>query len=118
MDYRNTKDACDISYKVKRLDNATIGDGLNFRSPVSYEVNGTRYRDLIKYYGIRIFIESKGIGYAVNFASIILQISSGLALLVVATTICDVNQNPTNISHCIVDYDSIFVTTKEGIYPI
>lgn len=74
---------------MKRLDNAEIGDGLNYRRISSYEVDGKQYRDLTKYFGIRIFIESKGVGYSVNAVNIILQLSSGLALLVVATTICD-----------------------------
>eukprot|EP01012_Entosiphon_sulcatum_P067129 TRINITY_DN96665_c0_g1_i1.p1 TRINITY_DN96665_c0_g1~~TRINITY_DN96665_c0_g1_i1.p1 ORF type:complete len:403 (-),score=51.58 TRINITY_DN96665_c0_g1_i1:30-1238(-) len=79
-----------ISYSSTRLDNAALGNGFNFRTCDHYkDTNGIARRDLYKYFGFRIFLQSTGTGYKISIPSIVLNISSGIALLGIATVIVD-----------------------------
>jgi P2X purinoceptor 4 len=90
LDRWNPDDSCSIQYSALRMDDSTINDGNNFRFVSTYKNNGVLNRDLTKFYGVRIFFESIGNGYRVSAIQIILQLSSGLALLAVATLVCDI----------------------------
>lgn len=90
VDPNDPRESCFITYNAIRVDNSLINDGYNFRSVSTYKTNGVNYRDLTKYYGIRIFFEVSGEGYRISVIDIILQLSSGLALLVLATLVCDI----------------------------
>lgn len=50
----------------------------------------TQYRDYYRYIGIRILSELRGEGKRLSIPAVILQVSSALALLNIATTISDV----------------------------
>eukprot|EP00818_Percolomonas_sp_WS_P005661 CAMPEP_0117439156 /NCGR_PEP_ID=MMETSP0759-20121206/2422_1 /TAXON_ID=63605 /ORGANISM="Percolomonas cosmopolitus, Strain WS" /LENGTH=407 /DNA_ID=CAMNT_0005230867 /DNA_START=80 /DNA_END=1304 /DNA_ORIENTATION=+ len=89
LDKWDVTTACDIRFNVLRLDSAAVGDGFNFRSSEYYRVDGVENRDLTKYTGVRMILTSKGVGYKFSLSRTILQLSSGLALMVVATTFCD-----------------------------
>jgi P2X purinoceptor 4 len=86
LDKWDNNEACSINYESERMDDSRINDGINFR--VSNLLGDTR--DITKMYGVRIFFESVGVGYRFSLITIILQVSSGLAMMVVATFICDI----------------------------
>jgi len=61
----------------------------DIRESYSY-YNGTQeMRDFYKFTGIRILFISEGLGTVISFASVVLQIASGLALLALASIITD-----------------------------
>ncbi|TNV72523.1 hypothetical protein FGO68_gene6281 [Halteria grandinella] len=57
---------------------------------VTYYTNGTQYRDYYRYTGIRLLPTVRGEGKRLSIPAVILQVSSALALLSIATTISDV----------------------------
>ncbi|KAF8566118.1 hypothetical protein P879_06044 [Paragonimus westermani] len=83
---------CNPSYAFRRLDdaNAPIAKGFNFRYANYYRVNDSLYRDLIKTYGIRFVINVQGIARKFHILPLTMNIGSGLALLGLAPTICDI----------------------------
>jgi P2X purinoceptor 4 len=83
-------DLCQPTVSAMRLDNASLPTGFNFRMPSYYRDPQTNLvRDLFKYTGVRIFFVSEGIGYMVSVPTIVLQLSSGLAMLTIATVVTD-----------------------------
>eukprot|EP01028_Stygiella_incarcerata_P001516 TRINITY_DN12687_c0_g1_i2.p1 TRINITY_DN12687_c0_g1~~TRINITY_DN12687_c0_g1_i2.p1 ORF type:complete len:431 (-),score=79.84 TRINITY_DN12687_c0_g1_i2:49-1341(-) len=77
------KDSCTTKFHVTRLD-----DNYNMRYS-HYQDNGAT-RDVYKAYGVRILLESTGKGTKISIVAIILQLSSGLALLAIAELLADV----------------------------
>ncbi|VDP15862.1 unnamed protein product [Schistosoma margrebowiei] len=55
-----------------------------------YSENGTNYRDLIKAYGIRFVIHVSGEAGKFHLLPLTMNIGSGLALLGLAPTVCDI----------------------------
>ncbi|CDW76075.1 p2x purinoceptor 4 [Stylonychia lemnae] len=51
--------------------------------------DGTQYREFYQMTGLRLIVQVQGEGNFISIASIILQISSGLALLNIVATVCD-----------------------------
>eukprot|EP01012_Entosiphon_sulcatum_P020298 TRINITY_DN25273_c0_g1_i2.p1 TRINITY_DN25273_c0_g1~~TRINITY_DN25273_c0_g1_i2.p1 ORF type:complete len:377 (+),score=80.61 TRINITY_DN25273_c0_g1_i2:1195-2325(+) len=85
-----TRHQWDIAYDVRRFDNPQLTDGFNYRTASYYtDINGVPRRDLWKYYGIRLFVESVGQGTRVSVVQIVLNIASGLALVGIATLVTD-----------------------------
>lgn len=91
--YIDTGEGCfSPNLEVKRLDVGQVA-GFDF-----YDANYVRspdndpkkeYRFYIRQVGFRLLVSSKGTGYKVSQAAIILQISAGVALLGLSTTIAD-----------------------------
>lgn len=84
LDYNVT--ACYPTYRFNRLDD---GEGYNYEYAHIYTANGIKSRQLIKAYGILFIISSDA--QAGRFAMLpsALNIGSGLALLGLATVLCD-----------------------------
>lgn len=88
--YLDSADTCFPVVESARLDNRTVKTGFNVRFPSYYrDANSTLHRDLFKYVGIRFFFVSEGVGHIVSPSAIMLQLSSCLAMLAVATAITD-----------------------------
>lgn len=86
-------DKCLPEYSFKRLDSSTykISKGYNFRYSRNFkDANGTEFRTLYKAYGIKFVISVSG--QARKFAPVpfFTNVGSGLALLSIATVICDI----------------------------
>lgn len=86
-------DKCLPEYSFKRLDSSTykISKGYNFRYSRNFkDANGTEFRTLYKAYGIKFVISVSG--QARKFAPVpfLTNVGSGLALLSIATVICDI----------------------------
>ncbi|XP_046841171.1 P2X purinoceptor 4-like [Xenia sp. Carnegie-2017] len=83
---------CLPEYSFGRVDNADakIAKGYNFRF-ASYDVeNNTRYRTLIKAYGIRFVILVDAKAGKFSIIPLLRNLGAGLALLSVATILCDI----------------------------
>lgn len=61
----------------------------NFARSVYYNEGGVEKRDLVRYFGVRIAVQSIGEGAKRSFSMIVLQVSSAIALLAVARTAAD-----------------------------
>ncbi|XP_051828718.1 P2X purinoceptor 4 [Antechinus flavipes] len=86
---------CLPKYSFLRLDNQdsshTVAPGYNFRFAKYYkDPNGTEARTLIKAYGIRFDIIVFGKAGKFDIIPTMINIGSGLALLGVATVLCDI----------------------------
>ncbi len=79
---------CHPKYDFERLDDPESG-GHNFRFAKFYRKDQTEYRDLVKAYGIRFDVIIKGTGRRFDIVSLVNNIAAGLALLTVATIVCD-----------------------------
>ncbi|XP_071479418.1 P2X purinoceptor 4-like [Diadema antillarum] len=77
---------CLPNYRFVRADeqNAKIAGGFNFR------LNGTEYRDLTKAYGILFQVKITGVAGKFDIVPLMLNFASGVALLSLATVMCDV----------------------------
>uniref|UniRef100_A0A183STG3 ATP receptor n=1 Tax=Schistocephalus solidus TaxID=70667 RepID=A0A183STG3_SCHSO len=85
------EEQCLPKYVFRRLDDfdSIVGKGWNFRYSYHYMENGTRMRNLIKAYGIQFFITVYGKGGKFNMLTFSMNLGSGLALLGIATVLCD-----------------------------
>ncbi|XP_032239188.2 P2X purinoceptor 4 isoform X2 [Nematostella vectensis] len=83
---------CEPKYSFRRLDDdeSPIAPGYNFRFPRYYIKNETLYRTIVKAYGIRFVVTVYGKGGKFSVIPLFLNIGSGLALLGIATVLCDV----------------------------
>ncbi|XP_078337103.1 P2X purinoceptor 4-like isoform X1 [Crassostrea virginica] len=84
---------CLPEYSFRRLDSSTykISTGYNFRFSRNFkDSNGTEFRTLYKAYGVKFVISVSG--QARKFAPVpfFTNVGSGLALLSIATVICDI----------------------------
>lgn len=77
---------CEPNAVIERLD-----DGMGFfqKRVAHRRKEGTEVRDAIFMYGIRILIDSSGIGKELNFGSIVIQLGSSLSLLRIAAYCAD-----------------------------
>ncbi|CAL8085893.1 unnamed protein product [Calicophoron daubneyi] len=82
---------CVPKYYFRRLDDfkSPVGEGWNFRYSQHFVENGIRKRNLIKAYGIQFFITVYGTGGKFNVLTFSMNLGSGLALLGIATVLCD-----------------------------
>ncbi|KAK4469358.1 hypothetical protein MN116_006918 [Schistosoma mekongi] len=82
---------CLPKYVFRRLDDfqSHIAKGWNFRMSQHYFDGGIRKRNLIKAYGIQFFITVYGTGGKFNILTFSMNLGSGLALLGIATVLCD-----------------------------
>lgn len=82
---------CFPNISTVRLDSLSQKSGFNFRFatvPLP-DANGIERRNLRKMTGIRFFFLSEAVGYKVSLQTIILQLSSALALTTIATFLTD-----------------------------
>ncbi|KAF8570437.1 hypothetical protein P879_05152 [Paragonimus westermani] len=82
---------CRPKYVFRRLDDfeSPVAKGWNFRFSQHYMENGIRKRNLIKAHGIQFFITVYGTGGKFNVLTFSMNLGSGLALLGIATVLCD-----------------------------
>ncbi|XP_055511737.1 P2X purinoceptor 4a isoform X1 [Leucoraja erinacea] len=85
---------CFPVYKFRRLDKSTteaLSPGYNFRF-AKYNINekGKQTRTLYKAYGIRFIIDVFGKAGKFNIIPTLINVGSGLALLGMATIVCDI----------------------------
>ncbi|CAH8486923.1 unnamed protein product [Schistosoma turkestanicum] len=85
------EEKCLPKYVFRRLDDfqSNIAKGWNFRLSQHYLDGGVRKRNLIKAYGIQFFITVYGTGGKFNILTFSMNLGSGLALLGIATVLCD-----------------------------
>jgi len=94
-------DRCVPNFHFDRIDTTTqLSKGFNFRYPRYYwiedgsvtnsPVSGRRlYRDLHKVYGLRVIFLVAGQGAKFSIVPLVISLASGLALLSVASVVCD-----------------------------
>jgi P2X purinoceptor 4 len=82
---------CVPEYSFRRMDNknSTLAKGYSFRYPIYSSENSVEVRTLIKAYGIRFQVLVSGKAGQFNIVPLLLNIGSGIALLGIATVICD-----------------------------
>ncbi|RDD40737.1 P2X purinoceptor 4 [Trichoplax sp. H2] len=90
LDFGDSK--CLPEYTFQRLDNpnVTLSPGYNFRFPIYYQIDNTQHRTLTKAYGIRFIFIVFGQAGKFNIVPLLLNLGSGLALLSIATVLCDI----------------------------
>jgi len=79
-------DECEPQAVVKRLDN---GKGFIQKRAFHKTIGGVDKRDAFLMYGIRILVDSSGLGRKISFVLIMIQVGSGLALLRTASMASD-----------------------------
>lgn len=77
---------CQPGIVVKRLDN---GKGFSQKRAYHHSEGGKTKRDAVVMYGIRILVESSGIGRQFSFSLLVIQVGSCLALLRTASMAAD-----------------------------
>ncbi|XP_068749787.1 P2X purinoceptor 4-like isoform X2 [Montipora capricornis] len=84
--------SCGPEYSFRRLDDseAPIAPGYNFRFAKYYVQDNVLHRILIKAYGVRFVILVYGQGGKFSPIPLFLNLGSGLALLGIATVLCDI----------------------------
>lgn len=88
--FLNSQTVCSPRVTAARLDNPRVSSGFNFRMPSYYrDDTGELHRDLWKYTGVRIFFVSSGVGYIFSVPTMVLQLSSGLAMMTIASVVTD-----------------------------
>ncbi|KAM7539862.1 hypothetical protein Aperf_G00000034487 [Anoplocephala perfoliata] len=89
LDY--AEEQCLPRYIFRRLDDfdSPVGNGWNFRFSHHYVEDKVRKRNLIKAYGIQFFITVYGRGGKFHLLTFSMNLGSGLALLGIATVLCD-----------------------------
>uniref|UniRef100_A0A5K3ETK8 ATP receptor n=1 Tax=Mesocestoides corti TaxID=53468 RepID=A0A5K3ETK8_MESCO len=84
-------DSCKPTYSFTNLDVLNDGSsGFNYRYALRYRQDGRIYRDLVKAIGLRFSIFVHGTAGKFSIIPLLLNVGSGLALLSVAPTICDI----------------------------
>lgn len=83
---------CEPKYSFRRLDDSKspIAPGYNFRHANYFVQDDVLYRTLFKAYGIRFMIMVYGEGGKFSAIPLFLNLGSGLALLGIATVLCDI----------------------------
>ncbi|XP_031551512.1 P2X purinoceptor 4-like [Actinia tenebrosa] len=91
-DFDSLSYSCEPVYSFRRLDDAhaPIAGGYNFRHANYYVKNDTLHRTLFKSYGIRFVVTVIGQGGKFSVIPLFLNLGSGLALLGIATVLCDI----------------------------
>merc|ERR1711871_674038 len=80
---------CQVDPHIQRIDNKKSTRGFSIKRASYFFDGDTRKRDLQHCYGIRLFVTTEGSGIKMSVPACILQFSSGLALLAVATAAAD-----------------------------
>ncbi|XP_062503812.1 P2X purinoceptor 4-like [Corticium candelabrum] len=82
---------CVPDYHFRRMDksDSKLAKGYSFRYPVYYMKDDVQYRRLVKAYGIRFEVIVSGEAGKFSIVPLLLNIGSGIALLSIATVICD-----------------------------
>merc|ERR1719386_185594 len=80
------RDTCTRNVEAFNIDTRT---GFNHVVSYLYEDGGIKKRDTYRMYGIRMMTFSRGLGARTSFSQVILQLSSAIALLVVAENVAD-----------------------------
>ncbi|CEM32630.1 unnamed protein product [Vitrella brassicaformis CCMP3155] len=86
LDEKNEDEQCQTELNTALVDATS---GFNYRFNHYYYEDGTRKRDAYRMYGVRVVTEAAALGAITSVGQIILQISSALALLGVATMVAD-----------------------------
>ncbi|XP_078361024.1 P2X purinoceptor 4-like isoform X1 [Oculina patagonica] len=83
---------CEPKYSFRRLDDSKspIAPGYNFRYSNYFVQDNVLHRSLIKAYGIRFMVMVYGEGGKFSAIPLFLNLGSGLALLSIATVLCDI----------------------------
>lgn len=81
-------DSGECESKVTAI-NGDTRSGFNYAYTHIYFEDGLRKRDLLRMYGIRILTFATGFGSKTSFAMIVLQVSSGIALMMMAQVVAD-----------------------------
>ncbi|XP_063448931.1 P2X purinoceptor 4-like isoform X3 [Mytilus trossulus] len=83
---------CVPKYIFRRLDSSDykISKGYNFRYAKYYKENDTEYRTLFKAFGIKFILSVTGEAGKFNLEPFLINVGSGLAILGMATVICDI----------------------------
>jgi hypothetical protein len=79
-------EACEMKVETQNIDTKT---GYNYVHNHVYFEDGERKRDSYRLYGIRLFTFATGFGKRTSFSQTLLQVSSGIALLVMAEKFAD-----------------------------
>lgn len=84
---------CDLDVNVCESKAETINvdttSGYNYGYTHIYYEDGVRKRDAVRMYGIRLIAFATGFGDKTSFSMIVLQVSSGIALMMVAQSAAD-----------------------------
>lgn len=82
-------DELECQSKVETI-NVDTKSGYNYAfNHVYFDESGKRKRDALRMYGIRVLAFATGFGRKTSFPMIILQVSSGIALMMVAQSVAD-----------------------------
>ncbi|OPL33349.1 p2x 4 purinoceptor, partial [Mytilus galloprovincialis] len=83
---------CVPKYIFRRLDSSDykISKGYNFRYAKYYKENDKEYRTLFKAFGIKFILSVTGEAGKFNLEPFLINVGSGLAILGMATVICDI----------------------------
>uniref|UniRef100_A0A1I8F8P0 ATP receptor n=1 Tax=Macrostomum lignano TaxID=282301 RepID=A0A1I8F8P0_9PLAT len=81
---------CKPEYKFRNLEDGKVGQGWNFRHAYHYVEDGIHKRTLVKAFGIQFFISVTGRGGKFDILNFTMNLGSGLALLTLATVLCDI----------------------------
>jgi hypothetical protein len=79
-------DSCDSKVETINVDTKS---GYNYAYNHVYFEDGVRKRDVLRMYGIRLLAFATGFGKQISFPMIVLQTSSGIALMMIAQTVAD-----------------------------
>ncbi|KAK3083670.1 hypothetical protein FSP39_001104 [Pinctada imbricata] len=87
-----SEDECLPVYEFRRLDSSQfkISKGYNFRYARYYKEGDREYRTLYKAYGIKFILSVTGQAGKFNLVPLLTNVGSGLALLSIATILCDI----------------------------
>jgi hypothetical protein len=81
-------DTSECSSRVETI-NVDTKSGYNYVYNHIYFENGVRKRDVLRMYGIRLLAFATGFAVKTSFSMIVLQTSSGIALMMIAQTVAD-----------------------------
>merc|ERR1719183_1584800 len=81
-------DTGECGSKIETI-NVDTKSGYNYAYNHVYFEDGVRKRDVLRMYGIRLLAFATGFGKRISFPMIVLQTSSGIALMMVAQTFAD-----------------------------
>lgn len=82
-------DTSECTSRVETI-NVDTKSGYNYvHSHIYFDENGVRKRDVLRMYGIRLLAFATGFAVKTSFSMIVLQTSSGIALMMIAQTVAD-----------------------------
>jgi len=82
-------DSSECTSRVETI-NVDTKSGYNYvYNHIYFDENGVRKRDVLRMYGIRLLAIATGFAVKTSFSMIVLQTSSGIALMMIAQTVAD-----------------------------